>query len=107
MEGDNVGQPFRIDVRVTQNGTTGWVIAIAAGLVLIGTTTLRIRTVARERARAQAAAPEETVGAMSSAPAIDDQRRWSSLPSVMSDPAGSRHDVRSPVRTGGRAAAPG
>ena len=72
MEGDNVGQPFRIDVRVTQNGTTGWVIAIAAGLVLIGTTTLRIRTVARERARAQAAAPEETVGAMSSAPAIDE-----------------------------------
>jgi hypothetical protein len=73
VAGYNVGRPFRIDVRVTQNGTTGWVIAIAAGLVLIGTTSLRIRTVARERARAQAAVPEEAmVGAMSSAPAIDE-----------------------------------
>ena len=71
VKGDNVGQPFRIDVRVTQNGTTGWVIAVAAGLVLIGTTTLRIRTVARERARAQAAAPDEAVDAMSSARAVD------------------------------------
>ena len=26
--GDNVGQPFRIEVQVTQNGTTGWVIAL-------------------------------------------------------------------------------
>ena len=57
VNGDNIGRPFRIDVRVTQNGTTGWVIALAAGLVLIGTTSLRIRAVARERARAQAACP--------------------------------------------------
>ena len=71
VKGDNVGRPFRIDVRVTQNGTTGWVIAVAAGLVLIGTTSLRIRAVARERARAQADRPdEELVGAMSSAPAV-------------------------------------
>ena len=46
-------------------------IAVAAGLVLIGTTSLRIRAVARERARAQADLPtEEMTGATSSAPAI-------------------------------------
>ena len=48
--GAKVGRPFAIEVQVTQNGTTGWVIALAAGLVLVGTTALRIRTVARERA---------------------------------------------------------
>ena len=53
--GRPIGRPFDIEVQVTQNGTTGWVIAIAAGIVLVGTTALRIRHVARERARARAA----------------------------------------------------
>jgi hypothetical protein len=36
---------------VTQNGTTGWAIAIAAGIVLVATTALRIRQVAKDRAK--------------------------------------------------------
>jgi hypothetical protein len=47
--GRPVGRPFEIEVQVTQNGTTGWAIAIAAGIVLVGSTFLRIRQVARER----------------------------------------------------------
>ena len=34
--GRPVGRPFDIEVQVTQNGTTGWAIAIAAGIVLVG-----------------------------------------------------------------------
>jgi hypothetical protein len=74
-----VGRPFDIEVQVTQNGTTGWAIAIAAGIVLVGTTFLRIRQVAKERAKkgsgepagpsaSESAAPEE-LPALSSAPA--------------------------------------
>lgn len=48
--GSTVGRPKTIQVRATQAGTTGWLIAIAAGIVLIGTTALRIRQVSRERA---------------------------------------------------------
>ncbi len=46
-----VGEPIQLEVQVTQNGTTGWLIALGAGVVLIGSTALRIRTVAKERAR--------------------------------------------------------
>ncbi len=53
--GIRIGRPFEISVQVTQNGTTGWVIALAAGIVLAGSTALRIRQVARERARSGAA----------------------------------------------------
>jgi hypothetical protein len=57
-------------VQVTQNGTTGWAIALAAGLVLIGSTSFRIRQVTRERARAVAAGPAEPepVSGLTSAP---------------------------------------
>ena len=48
--GAPIGRPVTIDVTVTQAGTTGWIIAIAAGIVLVGTTALRIRQVAKERA---------------------------------------------------------
>ncbi|MFT4165505.1 MAG: DUF6049 family protein [Microlunatus sp.] len=48
--GEQVGQTVPIEVRATQAGTTGWLIAIAAGIVLIGTTVLRIRQVSKERA---------------------------------------------------------
>jgi hypothetical protein len=65
--GRKVGQPFAIEVRVTQNGTTGWMIALGAGLVLFGSTALRIRTVARERAR-QAALDAEATTVLTSAP---------------------------------------
>lgn len=49
--GRRVGKPTSVEVTVTQAGTVGWVIAIAAGIVLIGTTVFRIRQVARERAQ--------------------------------------------------------
>ncbi|HET8914073.1 MAG TPA: hypothetical protein VFM91_00070, partial [Propionibacteriaceae bacterium] len=55
--GRPIGHPFDIEVQVTQNGTTGWAIAIAAGIVLVGTTFLRIRQVAKERATAKPAEP--------------------------------------------------
>jgi hypothetical protein len=51
VSGTPVGKPVSINVTVTQAGTTGWIIAVAAGIVLIGSTALRIRQVARERAR--------------------------------------------------------
>ena len=64
---------------MTQNGTTGWAIAIAAGIVLVGSTSLRIRQVAKERAKAASGEPPEpaskrrhtsrSASALSSAPA--------------------------------------
>jgi hypothetical protein len=50
-DGSVVGRPKTIQVNATQAGTTGWMIAIAAGIVLVGTTALRIRQVSRERAK--------------------------------------------------------
>lgn len=79
MSGLKVGRPVTINVKVTQNGTTGWAIAIAAGVVLVGSTSLRIRQVNRERALAeqQAAAAEpidaQSFDALSSAPPTDPQ----------------------------------
>ena len=49
VSGTPVGRRKPIEVQATQAGTTGWVIALVAGIVLIGTTALRIRQVARER----------------------------------------------------------
>jgi hypothetical protein len=81
--GAPVGRPATIDVKATQAGTVGWLIAVAAGVVLVGTTSLRIRQVTRERARSAAAAesdqpvggqpPPETgpLDATRSAPAVD------------------------------------
>lgn len=68
-----VGEPEAFDVRATQAGTTGWFIAVAAGLVLVGTTALRIRQVARERSQVAAddAAPSGDPGPLSSAPPMD------------------------------------
>ena len=43
------GKPVPILVNATQAGTTGWIIALVAGVVLVGTTALRIRQVAKER----------------------------------------------------------
>jgi hypothetical protein len=76
--GRPVGRPFDIEVQVTQNGTTGWVIAIAAGIVLVASSFLRIRQVARERAAsgepgagpsAGSEGPQDQLPALSSAPA--------------------------------------
>jgi len=83
--GAKVGRPFVIEVQVTQNGTTGWVIALAAGVVLVGTTALRIRTVSRERALADQRAAELSGGpsdVLSSAPPTDHPG--------MTDPGSSR-----------------
>jgi Family of unknown function (DUF6049) len=79
--GRPIGRPFDIEVQVTQNGTTGWAIAIAAGIVLVGTTFLRIRQVAKERAKAASGEP-----AAAAEPAPDQ------LPVLSSAPA-SRLDV--------------
>lgn len=68
--GAKIGRPVIIEVQVTQNGTTGWVIAIAAGIVLATTTALRIRQVTRERSRAseQTETTEPTAALSSAAP---------------------------------------
>ncbi len=55
LKGTPVGRPQRIDVRVTQNGTTGWAIAAGALVVFSGSTALRIRQVNRSRSRTAAA----------------------------------------------------
>ena len=68
--GRKVGRPVPIEVRVTQNGTTGWAIAVVAGVVLIASTTWRIRQLSRERARA-AVAPAPDQGALGSVPATE------------------------------------
>lgn len=47
-----IGRPVTIDVRANNVGVIGWVIVGGAGLVLIGTTALRIRKVRRDRAAA-------------------------------------------------------
>ena len=59
LDGSPVGRPQRIEVRVTQNGTTGWAIAAAALVVFGGSTALRIRQVSRSRPgqAGEAAAP--------------------------------------------------
>ena len=66
--GRPIGRPFEIEVQVTQNGTTGWAIAIAAGLVLVGSTSLRIRQVAKERAKAADGKPAERSASDSTPP---------------------------------------
>jgi hypothetical protein len=71
MAGTPVGQPKPIDVRVTQNGTTGWAIAAAALVVFGGSTALRIRQVNRARTRAAtvtATAPDAPSGLTSAPP---------------------------------------
>jgi hypothetical protein len=57
VEGRAVGRAMPIDVNATQAGTIGWLIAIGAGVVLIGTTTWRIRQVARERSQGEGDGP--------------------------------------------------
>ena len=68
--GRKVGRPVSIEVRVTQNGTTGWAIAVVAGIVLAASTTWRIRQISRERARAEAAAVDDQ-GALGSVPSSE------------------------------------
>jgi hypothetical protein len=78
--GRPIGRPFDIEVQVTQNGTTGWAIAIAAGIVLVGTTFLRIRQVAKERAKAASGEP-----AAAAEPAPDQLPVLSSVPASRLD----------------------
>nr|WP_294693717.1 hypothetical protein [uncultured Friedmanniella sp.] len=65
--GTPVGRPQTIEVRVTQNGTTGWAIAAAALVVFGGSTALRIRQVSRSGAKT--ATTPTTASALTSAPA--------------------------------------
>ena len=55
--GTPVGRSKVVEITATQAGTIGWLIAIAAGIVLVSTTVLRIRQVGKERA-AQEHEPE-------------------------------------------------
>ena len=82
--GRPVGRPFDIEVQVTQNGTTGWAIAIAAGIVLVGTTFLRIRQVAKERTKTGSGGP--------AGPPAGDGTDSDELPALSSAPA-ERLDV--------------
>lgn len=82
--GRPVGRPFDIEVQVTQNGTTGWAIAIAAGIVLVGSTFFRIRQVARERTKTGSGGP--------TAPSAGDGTASGDLPALSSAPA-ARLDV--------------
>ena len=56
-DGTPVGRAKVVEITATQAGTIGWLIAIGAGIVLVGTTVLRIRQVGKERA-AQEHEPE-------------------------------------------------
>lgn len=56
--GDPIGQKQVIRLNATQAGMIGWIIAIASGIVLLGTVVLRIRQVARERGGAAAEGDE-------------------------------------------------
>ncbi|HYP44013.1 MAG TPA: hypothetical protein VEQ66_02325 [Propionibacteriaceae bacterium] len=67
-----VGPPVAIDVRATQAGTVGWFIAIGAGIVLLGTTALRIRQVAREGARKAATPTAKATGPAGPVPHVDE-----------------------------------
>ena len=71
LSGIPVGQPRRIDVNVTQNGTTGWAIAAAALVLFGGGTALRIRQVSRARDRSGDAGTAPPPSALTSAPAAD------------------------------------
>lgn len=57
LSGTPVGEPMPIEVKATQAGTIGWLIAIAAGVVLVGSSALRIHQVTKERAKASPDAP--------------------------------------------------
>jgi hypothetical protein len=86
-----VGAPTSIEVQVTQNGTTGWLIALGAGLVLIGSTALRIRTVAKERAREAATTnTPPPPSALTSAPPAD-------APPEVAELAGARSGALAPL----------
>jgi hypothetical protein len=69
MSGTPVGRPRTIDVRVTQNGTTGWAIAALALVLFGGGTALRIRQVARTPVPPTTAGPAPS--ALTSAPPED------------------------------------
>jgi len=75
LSGTPVGRPRRIDVRVTQNGTTGWAIAAAALVLFGGGTALRIRQVARAGPRTATGPPAGPPSALTSAPAAEAPQR--------------------------------
>jgi hypothetical protein len=69
MSGTPIGRPVTIQVTATQAGTTGWIIVLISGPVLIAGVALRIRQVARERSAASAAPMPDD--ALSSKPPTD------------------------------------
>ena len=69
MSGRPIGRPVTIQVTATQAGTTGWIIVLISGPVLIAGVALRIRQVAKERS--EASAPPTPDDALSSKPPTD------------------------------------
>lgn len=52
LSGRPVGQPVDIEVQATQAGRVGWILMIVSGLVVVGTTVLRVKQVRSERSNA-------------------------------------------------------
>lgn len=50
-EGTRLGAPVDIEITATEFGRVGWLIIIVSGIVVLGGTVWRIRTVQRERAK--------------------------------------------------------
>ena len=50
--GRPIGTPVDIDVEATEAGRVGWILMIVSGIVVIGTTVLRVKRVRTERSRA-------------------------------------------------------
>lgn len=50
--GRPIGRPLDIEVEATQAGRVGWILMIVSGIVVIGTTVLRIKQVRAERSKA-------------------------------------------------------
>jgi hypothetical protein len=69
ISGTPIGRPVTIQVTATQAGTTGWIIVLISGPVLIAGVALRIRQVAKERSEASAAPMPDD--ALSSKPPTD------------------------------------
>lgn len=67
LSGTALGQPTTRTVIVTQYGTVGWAIAIAAGLAFFGGASWRIRQVRKERARLESVQPDALTASLPTA----------------------------------------
>jgi hypothetical protein len=85
-DGDRIGEPLTIRVNATQAGRIGWIIAVTAGIVLLGGVVLRIRQVAGERGTVAADEADHDVAA-------DDRRPDAPPPSAVREYAEDQEDT--------------